>query len=439
MKQVQLSNSESFWDTLPEGWAYDRLKDVVALRTGKTKEKSEIEDYLELEDIESGKGIILNWRNTLEVESAVTLFKTGDVLFGKLRPYLEKYYLAERDGKCTGEILAFKPEKVHSRFLIYVIASPWFIKKSSALAYGAKMPRINWATQLGQFSVPLPPPTEQERIANYLDASCAAIDAAVAAKRSQLDTLGSLRKSIIAETVTKGLNSCVSFRPSDVTWFKDIPRHWKCGHLKRFVTRIQTGTTPPTENPDYYFDGTVPWFAPGSFHDELDLKDPKKLINVLAIHEGFLRLFPAQSVFFVGIGATIGKTGIIGEIASCNQQIIGIVTNHQMMGRYLAYLLQIYQDIIPGIAIATTLPIFDQVKTGYLPVLQPPFNEQLDICEFLDKKLAEIRNIVTLIESQIDTLIDYRKSLIHECVTGQRRITAEDVTRAKKTLEQAAE
>jgi len=118
---------DRFLDQLPDGWSFDRLKDVVSLRNEKTTVASEEEDYLELEDLESGTGHILGRRNTLEVESAVTAFKKGDVLFGKLRPYLEKFYEAEFDGKCTGEILAFKPERIAGRFLFYCLASRWFI------------------------------------------------------------------------------------------------------------------------------------------------------------------------------------------------------------------------------------------------------------------------------------------------------------------------
>jgi len=193
---------DSFLEDLPNGWTFDRLKDIVSLRNEKTSEASSDEDYLELEDLESGSGKILNRRNTLEVESAVTLFKKGDVLFGKLRPYLEKYYQAEFNGKCTGEILAFKPERIMSRFLFYCIGSRWFIERCNALAYGAKMPRVSWLTQLAQFNIPLPPLSEQQRITAYLDASCAAIDAAVAAKRRQIETLEALRKSLIHECVT---------------------------------------------------------------------------------------------------------------------------------------------------------------------------------------------------------------------------------------------
>ena len=421
---------DSFLTNIPSGWKFDRFKDVAILRNERTDEASEAEDYLELEDIEPGTGRILNRRNTMEVISDVTVFQKGDVLFGKLRPYLEKYYVAEFDGKCTGEILAFKPERIESQFLFYCIASSWFIQRCNMLAYGAKMPRVNWPTQLAQFNLPLPPASEQQRIAAYLDASCAAIEAAVAAKRRQIETLNALRKSTIHRAVTKGLNTAAARRASDVGWFGDVPKHWRCEHLKRFATRIQTGMTPPTDTPDYYFDGTIPWFAPGSYNADIELREPRKLINELARSEGELRMFPAGTVFLVGIGATIGKVGLVLEDASCNQQIIGIVCGHRMHSRYLAYQFKIYEDVIPGIASATTLPIFDQVKTGYLPTLKPPSEEQDAICAYLDGKLAEMKRIVAGIEVQIETLIAYRKSLIHECVTGQRRVTEEDVRRA---------
>ena len=138
-------NQDSFLTSLPSGWKFDRFKDVAALRNERTDQASEIEDYLELEDLESGSGRILNRRNTMTVVSDVTMFKTGDVLLGKLRPYLEKYYVAEFDGKCTGEILAFEPERIQSRFLFYCLASPWFIERCNLLAYGAKMPRVDSA------------------------------------------------------------------------------------------------------------------------------------------------------------------------------------------------------------------------------------------------------------------------------------------------------
>jgi type I restriction enzyme S subunit len=193
--------SEMF-DSIPEHWKADRFKDVALLRNIKTDKPSESEDYLELEDMESGTGQILNRRNTMEVVSAVTIFKKGDILFGKLRPYLEKYYEAEFDGKCTGEILAFKPTRIRGRFLFYCIASPWFITRCSILAYGAKMPRVNWPTQLAQFDLPLPPIEEQDAICAFIDSKLADIKSIQRSIESQIATFTAYRKSLIHECVT---------------------------------------------------------------------------------------------------------------------------------------------------------------------------------------------------------------------------------------------
>jgi len=195
------SGSEDF-GRIPVHWRSDRMKDLVVLRNEKTDEASEEVDYLELEDIESSTGRILNRRNTVDVQSAVTIFRKGDVLFGKLRPYLSKYIHADFDGKCTGEILAFRPIKITSRFLFYCVASPWFIERCNAIAYGAKMPRVNWQTQLASFVFPLPPVKEQDEICRILDSKLAEIRGIVTAIEAQIATLTSYRKSLTHECVT---------------------------------------------------------------------------------------------------------------------------------------------------------------------------------------------------------------------------------------------
>lgn len=190
---------------LPEinaNWRFDRFKDVARLRDEKTDEKSEKEDYLELEDFEQGTGKILNKRNTLEVESKVTKFYRGDVLFGKLRPYLEKYHYADFDGKCTGEVLAFQPFKINGQYLKYILGSKWFIDLCNSMSYGAKMPRVNWTTQLASINIPLPSEEEQIEIVKSLDALSDKIYSLNKKVIDQIDNLKEYRKSIIHEYVT---------------------------------------------------------------------------------------------------------------------------------------------------------------------------------------------------------------------------------------------
>ena len=431
--------------TTPPDWLADRLKDIVPRILGGGTPPSSDPDCWEDGDIvwvtptdfsraENSSEISDSERKITRMglnSSAATLLPQGTVIMAS-RATIGTVRLAGTELTTNQGFISFvcDERKLHRRFLYYVI-SGFLGEYFAEIAPGTTFQEISRGKAKLE-PIGYPPPPEQQRIAAYLDASCGAIDAAVVAKRRQLETLDALRKSIVHRAITKGLNPTAPRRASGVTWFGEIPQHWHCEHLKRFTSRIQAGMTPPTNTPEYYFDGTIPWFAPGSFNGEIDLRDPRKLINELARSEGELRIFPGETVFLVGIGATIGKVGLVSAEASCNQQLIGIVCGHRMHSRFLAYQFKIYEDVIPGIATATTLPIFDQVKTGYLPTLQPPFEEQKSICAFLDTKLAESKQIVAGIETQIATLTAYRKSLIHECVTGQRRITEADVVRSRR-------
>ncbi len=190
---------------LPEinnGWKIDRFKDVASLRNDKTDIKSEEENYLELEDLSQGTGEIINLRNTLEVASKTTKFFKGDVLFGKLRPYLEKYAHVDFDGLCTGEILAFEPKRIEGKFLMYIISSNWFINLCNSMSYGAKMPRVNWNTQLSKIYLPIPSKEEQLEIIKSLDELSFKSNQLTKKIKNQIKTLKNYRKSLIHECVT---------------------------------------------------------------------------------------------------------------------------------------------------------------------------------------------------------------------------------------------
>ena len=421
----------NFLHELPNGWKLDRLKDVVALRNEKTSEATEEEDYLELEDLESGTGRILSRRNTLGVESAVTIFKKGDVLFGKLRPYLEKYYQAEFDGKCTGEILAFKPERITSRFLFYCVGSRWFIERCNAIAYGAKMPRVSWPTQLSQFNVPLPLLPEQERIVTYLDASCAAIDAAVAAKRSQLETLNALGKSTIQFAVTGGLAKSPDLVETRSQVVSKIPNGWRLQRLKS-IADIRYGLgQPPAEQRD-----GVPMIRATNIDAGRILDEDLLLVDRDELPLNRDPYLKQDEIIVVRSGAYTGDSAIVPT------KYVGAVVGYDMVvtvtraeAKFIAYgLLSGY--VLGGQMLLLTLraaqPHLNAEELGSIIFALPPSrSEQQAIVMFLDAKLAEISSVDSIIGRQIETLVAYRKSLVHECVTGQRRVTEADFKRVQ--------
>ncbi len=426
--------NENFLSSLPDEWTYDRLKDVVSLRNERTDEDSEVEDYLELEDIESSTGRILKRRNTMNVISDVTRFYFGDVLFGKLRPYLEKFYLAQFDGKCTGEILAFKPDRIAGRFLIYCFASSWFIERCKMLAYGAKMPRVNWPTQLAQFYIPLPPLSEQYRIAAYLDASCAAIDAAIAAKRKQVEMLNKIKRSQVDFSVTCGLISNIKFKPINRDWLVQIPSHWRVSQLKRLLNRLDYGISVSTNEEGVYPVLKMFHIADGEIQfKKLDYVD--EVSTELLLDENDLLYNRTNSPDQVGKAAIFRKTK--ADRITFASYLVRLRVNHKIKPDFLNYVLN--SDSYLGYVRSLAIPSVQQsnlnsTRYGRMIIPMPPIQEQVVIIATLNDLVSKVAQIKSLLSKQIDTLTAYRKSLIHECVTGQRRINEADL----QTLEQRA-
>jgi len=130
------------------------------------------------------------------------IFRQGDVLFNKLRPYLAKIYLALFDGVSSGELLCLRPSlAVDPRFLFYVLISKDFIDMVNAETFGAKMPRADWKI-VGHQSLCLPPLATQRRSAKFLDEKTAQVDALAEKIQHSISTLWEYRSAQITAAVT---------------------------------------------------------------------------------------------------------------------------------------------------------------------------------------------------------------------------------------------
>jgi len=280
--------------------------------------------------------------------------------------------------------------------------------------------------------VALPPLPEQHRIAAYLDVSCAAIDAAVSAKRRQLDTLDALRKSIIQRAVTRGIAPDVVLEATGNVWLEQIPRGWKLVALKR-IAEIRGGLTLGKQ-----YEGTLierPYLRVSNVQDgHLDLADVSVIELPASVAAG-VELCPDDVLMTEG--GDLDKLGRghlwRGELAGClHQNHIFAVRcfAHKLKPMFLAYATaaQYGRDYFEATGKKTTnLANTNATKVGQFPIPLPPLAEQTAICTHLDDKTAEVDRITATINAQISTLTAYRKSLIHECVTGQRRVTEADV------------
>jgi len=159
---------------LPQGWEWVRLGAITEYNGRKNISGDEITPdtwLLDLEDIEKGTSRILNRVKFSERQSKSTksTFQKGDVLYGKLRPYLDKVVVADSDGVCTTEIVPIVPlNGIHSEFLRWLLKRPAFLAHVNSLMYGVKMPRLGTDDAVTSIH-PLPPLPEQHRIVARID------------------------------------------------------------------------------------------------------------------------------------------------------------------------------------------------------------------------------------------------------------------------------
>ena len=200
---VPMKDSGVEWiGEIPAHWEVKRLKFAVKLRN----EKSNNPDiqYVGLENVESYTGQLLFDDATNEPESdtrQANLFFAGDVMFGKLRPYLSKAFIADFNGQCSGELLVFEPKLFEPRYLLNLLLSWGFINWVDSSTYGSKMPRANWDF-IGNMIVPIPSKAEQAFIIDYLAHKTATVNSLITNIAAQIEKLKEYRQAIISEAVT---------------------------------------------------------------------------------------------------------------------------------------------------------------------------------------------------------------------------------------------
>src|SRR5680860_1331966 len=230
---------------VPEHWEVRRLKYSADLINQKVDGAEADLPYMGLEHIESWTGKRQGQNGDASSDGQANLFRRGDVLFGKLRPYLTKAYAADSEGICTGELLVLRPKAVEQKFLLDYVLNPDFVTIVDSSTYGAKMPRANWDF-IGNLPTLIPPLDEQQAIAAFLDRETARIDTLIEKKRRQFELLQEKRFALISHAVTKGLDPNAPMKDSGIEWLGQIPKHWGLLQLRRVVDKFidYRGRTP---------------------------------------------------------------------------------------------------------------------------------------------------------------------------------------------------
>jgi len=195
---ANMKNSGVEWiGEIPQGWEVKRLKFNLQLLTEKTDRR---ENPVALENIESWLGEYKETESEFQGEGVA--FEKGDILFGKLRPYLAKVWLAYFSGEAIGDFFVMRPSlDIDGRFAVYQILNKEFISIVDGSTFGAKMPRVSWDF-MANLRLPTPHIVEQHAIADYIGRETGKIDATIQKILSQIATLKEYRQTLISNVVT---------------------------------------------------------------------------------------------------------------------------------------------------------------------------------------------------------------------------------------------
>ena len=364
-----VTDSES---ELPSTWLSLKLGDVLAY--GKT-EKAEPEEIapetwvLELEDVEKDTTKVLQHLTFAERQSKSTKnkFNAGDVLYGKLRPYLNKVTFADRPGVCTTEIVPIKPnEAVHGRYLFHWLRHPAFLTYVTEVSHGVNMPRLG--TDAGRDApFVLAPKAEQKRVADKLDTVLTRVDAVNTRLARVAPLLKRFRQSVLAAATSGRLTE-------DWRGGRAVNETWRVIPLGKYVENHDGARVPISETLRTERRGAYPYYGASGVIDTIDGFTHEGKF-VLIGEDGANLVTRSKPIAFIATGKIWVNNH--AHVLKCKEGA---------SDEYLAYYINSI-DLTPYVS-GSAQPKLNQKNLNTIPVPVPPTEEQTEIVRRVETLFA---------------------------------------------------
>jgi type I restriction enzyme S subunit len=374
-----------------------------------------------LENIEGCSGRFIATGSEFEGEGVA--FKSGDLLFGKLRPYLAKVYLAEAAGEAVGDFHVLRPaDSLDGRYAQYQILNHSFIEVVDGSTFGSKMPRASWES-LGGMPFAIPPHTEQIEIAAFLDRETAKIDTLITEQEKLIALLAEKHRATISYTVTRGLNPDAPMKNPFGAWLNEVPAHWAVERMRFLIRESISGPYGSSLTKDMYVASGYRVYG-----QQQVIPNDFCIGDYYISHEKFdemsrYRVLPDDVL--ISVMGTIGRAAVVPadvEPGIINPRLVLYrVREQQISPRYLQAFLNspTSQEYFSLVALGTTMQGLNMTLIGELEIAVPPLNEQEQISAFIDGESGRIGALRSAVERAIALLKERRSALITSAVTGQ--------------------
>lgn len=412
---------------VPKHWEVCKVKNKYSFSTGFTPPKNN-EEYYDYSN-EGYTWVCISDMKAKEIECSansisryyVDTFKPAVVKKGSLlysfKLSVGQVSFAKKDLFTNEAIASFHDVDSVCLPYLYYSSQICIIQNAETNIYGAKLlnqERIKEATIL------FPPLSEQRAIADWLDAKCADIDAAIELQQRMIDKLKAYKTAVIHQAVTKGLDKNANLKDSGVQWIGEVPEHWEVCHLGSiFKENVRLNTEEKETNALQFRLGEIISKSKGNSKyipislSGYNIVEPNVImINGLNLSFDFI----SQRVALVKERGVITST-YIAIAPSC------YIEDENTTSRYACYLLKAYDTCkvlhSMGRGLRATLSYSTLSK---MPILLPPLTEQRAIADWLDAKCADIDATIALKEQKQEKLKAYKKTIIFEYVTGKKQV-----------------
>ena len=410
-----MSEHSLLLETPPHGWTAESFGDLcIRVQDSASPTPNGQRLYVGLEHLASGFPALVGRGSESEVRSGKTAFRKGDVLFGKLRPYLRKSALVSEDGICSTDILVFRAsDKSLAEFLCLLTHSDEFVGHAKATTSGVQHPRTSWAS-LREFKLHVPPLAEQRKIAAVLGL----VQRALEQQERLIGLTMELKKALLHQFFTQGLRG----EPQKQTEIGPVPESWKqrpldqagdvvygiqaavASNLKPVGTKILT-------NKNITLDGRITLEKINYFV----LKTPRHHATVLRMGD---LLFNWRS----GSKEHVGKTAYfdLDEEFTHSSFILRIRPHDKVSGRYLFYYLNFLRDsayFVKSQTFAVNAK-FNKSAINRLPTYLPKEDERQEIVMALDAVSLKLKTL----QAKHAVFTALFRTLLHHLMTAEIRV-----------------
>ena len=412
---------------IPEHWDVMRLRRVFSEAHEKTTDEEgqllTLSQYTGISPKSEGKRV-----GMFEAESTVgyNIVHVGQFVMNIMLAWNGSYGVSDFEGIISPAYVVFNFNfRCCKKYFHYLLRLDGYPPAFKTVSRGIIESRLRlYPIYFYQFLTIVPPLAEQEAIAAYLDAKCGEIDELIEVEQQMISDLESYRQSVITEAVTHGLNPDVPSKDSGNDWIGYIPEHWETIPVQHFF-EFRNGYTPSKANASFWTNGIIPWFRMEDIRKSgRYLKESLQYITPEAMNNG--GTFEAGSFILAICTASIGEHALLIADSLANQRFTNLKIrkslSYRIETKYIFYYMFILGRFCKDTSIVTTFPYADITRVKNFIVPTPPLTEQQEIAAYIDKKCAEIDELIKVKQEKIETLKRYRQSLIFEAVTGKTPI-----------------